>query len=168
MYLAHHELESDTTTTTTIIVVIIIVIVIAIIVISIIIRLDAHRSVHNGTHQTMEKQKVMTTLPQADLANCSAFVSQELASWFIGSQQMLQCDAALQQMLLGFKVWLGFTALISLQGCKWHKPEGCPGPRLRCPFCLVLPCLTILQKISNHLEMVKGNCTMQHMFYLCS
>ncbi|KAL3134837.1 hypothetical protein ABBQ32_007805 [Trebouxia sp. C0010 RCD-2024] len=42
-------------------------------------------------------------------------------------------------------------------GCKWHKPEGCPGPRLRCPFCLVLPCLTILQKISNHLELVKGN-----------
>ena len=43
-----------------------------------------------------------------------------------------------------------------LQGCKWHKPEGCPGPRLYCPFCLVLPCLTVLQKISNHLELLKG------------
>ena len=43
-----------------------------------------------------------------------------------------------------------------LQGCKWHKPEGCSGPYQKCPFCLMLPCLTILQKISNHLELVKG------------
>ncbi|EIE19153.1 hypothetical protein COCSUDRAFT_20093, partial [Coccomyxa subellipsoidea C-169] len=27
--------------------------------------------------------------------------------------------------------------------------------RLRCPYCLVLPCLTILQKIANHLELIK-------------
>ncbi|DBA69980.1 TPA: hypothetical protein ACH3X2_012333 [Trebouxia sp. C0005] len=46
---------------------------------------------------------------------------------------------------------------VNPNGCKWHKPYGCPGPRLRCPFCLILPCLTILQKISNHLELVKGN-----------
>ncbi|DBA73362.1 TPA: hypothetical protein ACH3X1_011407 [Trebouxia sp. C0004] len=46
---------------------------------------------------------------------------------------------------------------VNPNGCKWHKPDGCPGPRLRCPFCLILPCLTILQKISNHLELVKGN-----------
>ena len=43
-----------------------------------------------------------------------------------------------------------------VQGCKWHKPDGCPGPRLKCPNCLILPCLTILQKISNHLELIKG------------
>ena len=61
--------------------------------------------------------------------------------------------------IVGVNVSPEFLASMSLQGCKWHKPEGCPGPRLRCPFCLVLPCLTILQKISNHLEMVKGNCT---------
>ena len=42
-----------------------------------------------------------------------------------------------------------------LQGCKWHSGGKHPG-RMRCPFCLVLPCLTVLQKISNHLELVKG------------
>lgn len=42
-----------------------------------------------------------------------------------------------------------------LQGCKWHG-GGVHLRRMRCPFCLVLPCLTVLQKISNHLELVKG------------
>ena len=41
------------------------------------------------------------------------------------------------------------------QGCKWHKPDGCSG-RLHCPFCLILPGLTILRKISNHLDLIKG------------
>ncbi|XP_076937822.1 switch 2-like [Bidens hawaiensis] len=36
-----------------------------------------------------------------------------------------------------------------------HKdnPDGCDS----CPFCLVLPCLTKLQQISNHLELIKPN-----------
>ncbi|CAL8464574.1 g4109 [Coccomyxa elongata] len=41
------------------------------------------------------------------------------------------------------------------KGCKRHRPNGCEFGRLRCPYCLVLPCLTILQKISNHLELIK-------------
>lgn len=45
---------------------------------------------------------------------------------------------------------------ISVQECKRHKPDGCPGSRLKCPVCLILPCLMILQKISNHLELLKG------------
>jgi hypothetical protein len=43
-----------------------------------------------------------------------------------------------------------------LQGCKKHKPDGCEGGRLRCPYCLILPCLGVLQKIANHLELIKG------------
>nr|XP_043616478.1 switch 2 isoform X2 [Erigeron canadensis] len=36
-----------------------------------------------------------------------------------------------------------------------HKdnPDGCDS----CPFCIVLPCLTKLQQISNHLELIKPN-----------
>lgn len=51
-------------------------------------------------------------------------------------------------------------APVRAQECKRHKPEGCPGDnpeaRLRCPFCLIMPALSILQKISNHLELIKG------------
>lgn len=43
-----------------------------------------------------------------------------------------------------------------VQGCKRHRSNGCEHGGLRCPYCLVLPCLTILQKISNHLELIKG------------
>lgn len=44
-----------------------------------------------------------------------------------------------------------------LQGCKWHKPDGCPNEGLnRCPYCLTMPALNILQNIANHLELVKG------------
>ena len=46
-----------------------------------------------------------------------------------------------------------------LQGCTCHKPEGC----LRegrddplCPVCIINPCLQILRKIANHLELLKG------------
>ncbi|KAF3332904.1 Switch 2 [Carex littledalei] len=44
------------------------------------------------------------------------------------------------------------------QGVIWsylHKdnPDGCA----MCPFCLILPCLTKLQQISNHLELIKPN-----------
>ena len=46
--------------------------------------------------------------------------------------------------------------LASSQDCKRHKPEGCSGPRLYCPYCLIMPCLMILQKISNHLELLKS------------
>ncbi|KAK9840685.1 hypothetical protein WJX84_004254 [Apatococcus fuscideae] len=40
-------------------------------------------------------------------------------------------------------------------GCKWHKPEGCERPK--CPLCLVLPCLSILQKLANHVDLIKAN-----------
>ena len=43
------------------------------------------------------------------------------------------------------------------QDCKRHKPGGCPpGRRIRCPNCLILPCIMILRKISNHLELCKS------------
>ena len=55
-------------------------------------------------------------------------------------------------------------------GCKYHRPDGClrklkpppPGeepkpPRRGCPFCLTMPVITLLRKVSNHLEMVKAN-----------
>lgn len=42
-----------------------------------------------------------------------------------------------------------------MQGCKWHKPEGCESGA-GCPWCLVMPALTVLRKIANHLELVKG------------
>ena len=46
-----------------------------------------------------------------------------------------------------------------LQGCTCHKPEGClreghEDPR--CPVCIINPCLQILRKIANHLELLKG------------
>lgn len=46
-------------------------------------------------------------------------------------------------------------------GCKSHKPSGCwaetkYGLRRLCPFCLCLPVLTVLRKVSNHLELVKA------------
>ena len=122
--------------------------------------------------------KVMTTLQR--ISSRSFIVAPSLSSNLFclcfPEASFLVCrnfttDVALRHCtaidIVGVKVWLAFTTWISLQGCKWHKPEGCPGPRLRCPFCLVLPCLTILQKISNHLEMVKGNSTMHHIFHLC-
>lgn len=45
-----------------------------------------------------------------------------------------------------------------LQECKRHRPNGCAEvyKTLQCPVCLILPCLIILQKISNHLELLKG------------
>ena len=49
------------------------------------------------------------------------------------------------------------------QECKRHRPGGCEEAyaRLRCPVCLILPCLVILQKISNHLDLLKGEaCTL--------
>ena len=49
------------------------------------------------------------------------------------------------------------------QGCKWHKPHGCSG-RLHCPFCLILPGLNILRKISNHLDLIKGEQALLHHF----
>ncbi|GMH36245.1 hypothetical protein BSKO_04113 [Bryopsis sp. KO-2023] len=50
-------------------------------------------------------------------------------------------------------------------GCKRHKPNGCKEAReemglqgrLDCPHCLVLPVLSLLRKISNHLELVKAD-----------
>ena len=47
---------------------------------------------------------------------------------------------------------------VGVQKCKRHRPEGCEGvyERLKCPVCLILPCLMILQKISNHLDLLKG------------
>ena len=52
----------------------------------------------------------------------------------------------------------GPTELSLVQDCKRHRPDGCEEAyaRLRCPVCLILPCLVILQKISNHLELLKG------------
>ena len=42
---------------------------------------------------------------------------------------------------------------VRLQGCKGRKdPEECK----KCPYCLCLPCLTLLRKVSNHLNLVKG------------
>ena len=41
-------------------------------------------------------------------------------------------------------------------GCKWHKSDGCERPK--CPLCLVLPCLSILQKLANHVDLIKGGC----------
>eukprot|EP00873_Tetraselmis_striata_P001539 jgi/Tetstr1/421803/TSEL_012706.t1 len=45
------------------------------------------------------------------------------------------------------------------QGCKRHKPEGCPTETKRtgCPACLMGPCISLLQKVSNHLELVKAD-----------
>jgi hypothetical protein len=43
-----------------------------------------------------------------------------------------------------------------LQGCKWHKPDGCPPETFGCPWCLTTPALTVLINIANHLELVKG------------
>lgn len=45
-----------------------------------------------------------------------------------------------------------------MQECKRHRPNGCAEvyKTLQCPVCLILPCLIILQKISNHLELLKG------------
>ncbi len=45
---------------------------------------------------------------------------------------------------------------VAPQGCKWHKPDGCDGSTSTCPWCLVMPALVVLRKISNHLELVKG------------
>ena len=48
------------------------------------------------------------------------------------------------------------------QECTRHKPNGCfrKAPNgelvLRCPFCLIFPILTVLKKITNHLELIKG------------
>ncbi|KAK9862888.1 hypothetical protein WJX84_009991 [Apatococcus fuscideae] len=42
-------------------------------------------------------------------------------------------------------------------GCKWHKPDGCEPPGPKCPLCLVLPCLSILQKLANHVDLIKAN-----------
>ncbi len=52
----------------------------------------------------------------------------------------------------------GLIGTSLLQDCKRHRPNGCEEAyaRLRCPVCLILPCLVILQKISNHLELLKG------------
>ncbi|KAK9804888.1 hypothetical protein WJX72_010344 [[Myrmecia] bisecta] len=62
-----------------------------------------------------------------------------------------------------------FDPVTNPKGCKWHKPQGCRaagggtdenGERhggMSCPNCLILPSLTILQKISNHLELIKAD-----------
>ncbi|KAG7668690.1 hypothetical protein KSW81_005448 [Nannochloris sp. 'desiccata'] len=47
-------------------------------------------------------------------------------------------------------------------GCKNHKPDGCwrtfDGKRHRaCPFCLLLPLMMLLRKISLHLDLIKAN-----------
>ena len=39
-----------------------------------------------------------------------------------------------------------------LQACKSRKGEDCE----QCPYCLCLPCLSLLRKVSNHLNLVKG------------
>ena len=46
-----------------------------------------------------------------------------------------------------------------LQGCTCHKPEGCVREgreTILCPVCIINPCLQILRKIANHLELLKG------------
>ena len=55
-----------------------------------------------------------------------------------------------------------------VQKCKRHRPDGCEGAyeRLKCPVCLILPCLMILQKISNHLDLLKGEaCTLHGLMH---
>jgi DNA excision repair protein ERCC-6-like 2 len=47
-------------------------------------------------------------------------------------------------------------------GCKHHKPDGCwrmfEGKMRRvCPFCVLMPLLMILRKISLHLDLIKAN-----------
>lgn len=41
--------------------------------------------------------------------------------------------------------------------CNSHKPDGCYGRSddPLCPWCLVLPVLVLLQKVSNHLELLR-------------
>ena len=46
-----------------------------------------------------------------------------------------------------------------LQGCTCHKLEGCLREGREdplCPVCIINPCLQILRKIANHLELLKG------------
>jgi len=46
-----------------------------------------------------------------------------------------------------------------VQDCKRHKPDGCfkeGESKLQCPFCLIFPIMTLLHKITNHLELIKG------------
>ena len=46
-----------------------------------------------------------------------------------------------------------------LQGCTCHKPEGCLREGREdplCPVCIINPCLQILRKVANHLELLKG------------
>lgn len=50
-----------------------------------------------------------------------------------------------------------YDSVTNPKGCKKHKAEGCPehGRNPGCPACLMLPALTLLRKISNHLDLLK-------------
>lgn len=58
-----------------------------------------------------------------------------------------------------------YDPIFNPTGCKWHKPEGCKKAfrdwgirtRLRCPNCLMLPVLTLLRKVANHLDLAKAD-----------
>jgi SNF2 family DNA or RNA helicase len=55
-----------------------------------------------------------------------------------------------------------FDAVSNPNGCKYHRPNGCwrvihNTRSNHCPFCILMPLLTILRKISLHLDLVKAN-----------
>jgi len=46
-----------------------------------------------------------------------------------------------------------FHPITNPEGCKRHRPEGCSN----CPTCLLFPCVILLQKVCNHLELLKAD-----------
>ena len=85
--------------------------------------------------------------------------------WTLGPPRttVLDCSTVINTWQLWVQQLVRTCRCLPAQGCKWHKPHGCSG-RLHCPFCLILPGLNILRKISNHLDLIKGEPAQLHHF----